>query len=341
MKTVRMVQQFKGVGDRIAHRIAFRMVYMGVLFLALCGSSVQAQYPNKPLKMIVPYAVGGPGDILARQLSPKMSEFLGQPIVIDNRPGAGSIAGTEAAAKAAPDGYTLYLSTDGPISINPSLYPKLPYDPVRDFAPVTLLVAARQVLAVNSSVPATSVAELIALARAQPGRLNYASFGSGGLSHLAAELFKSMTGTDMTHIPFKGTAQALQALIAGEVQVMFVGEPGALPHVKSGRLRALASSGPRRTVLFPDLPTVAEAGVPGYDVQGLFGLLLPAGAPRDIVLRLNTEAAKTLADPEVLTRIRGLGFEPQNGTPEAFAALIQSEIAKWTKVVRSSGAKPE
>ncbi len=319
----------------------FRVGRLAALALALAASLAQAQYPNKPLRFIVPYAAGGPGDILARQLSPKLSELLGQPVLIDNRPGAGSIIGTEAAAKAAPDGYTLYLSTDGPISINPSLYPKLPYDPVRDFTPVTLLVTARQVLAVNPSVPVKSVAELIALARAQRGRLNYASFGSGGLSHLAAELFKGMTGTEMTHIPFTGTAQALQALIAGEVQVMFVGEPGALPHVKAGRLRALASSGPRRSSLFPDIPTVAEAGVAGYDVQGLFGLMLPARAPRDIVARLNAEAAKTLADPEVLKRIRAMGFEPQPDTPEAFGALIESEIAKWTKVVRASGAKPE
>ncbi len=311
------------------------------LALALVASLAHAQYPNKPLRFIVPYAAGGPGDILARQLSPRLSELLGQPIVVDNRPGAGSIIGTEAAAKAAPDGYTLYLSTDGPISINPSLYPKLPYDPVRDFTPVTLLVAARQVLAVNPSVPARNVAELIALARAQPGRLNYASFGSGGLSHLAAEMFKSLTGTVLTHIPFKGTAQALQALVAGEVQVMFVGEPGALPHVKAGRLRALASSGPRRSILFPDIPTVAESGVTGYDVQGLFGVMLPAGARRDIVVRLNAEAAKVLADPDVLPRIRAMGFEPQPGTPEAFAALIESEIRKWAKGVRESGAKPE
>ena len=309
--------------------------------LALAQAQAQSSYPTRPLKFIIPYAAGGPGDILARQISPKLSEHLGQPIVIDNRPGAGSIAGTEAAAKSAPDGYTLYLSTDGPISINPSLYGKLPYDPVRDFTPVTLLASARQVLVVNPSVASKSVSEFIALARAQPGKLNYASFGAGGLGHLAAEMFKGMTGTDLTHIPFKGTPQALQALIAGDVQVMFVGEPAALPHVKSGRLRALASSGPRRSALFPELPTVAEAGVPGYDVQGLFGLMLPAGAARDIVMRLNTEAARALAAPEVQERMRAIGFEAQPGSPQEFAALIESEIVKWTRVVRASGAKPD
>ena len=316
------------------------------LLLVLEGAPLFAQpqypqYPDKPLRMIVPYAAGGPGDTLARQISPKLADFLGKPIVIDNRPGAGAILGTEAAAKAAPDGYTLYLSTDGPISINPSLYAKLPYDPVRDFAPVTMLASARQVLAVNPSVAAAGVPELIALLRAQPGKLNYASFGSGSLGHLAAEMFKSLTGTDITHVPFKGTPQALQALIAGDVQVMFVGEPAALAHSKSGRLRALASSGPRRSTLFPDIPTLAEAGVTGYDVQGLFGLMLPAGAPGEIIARLNAEAARVLAAPDVQGRMRAVGFEPQPSTPQAYGALIQSEIAKWAKVVRASGAKPD
>jgi tripartite-type tricarboxylate transporter receptor subunit TctC len=335
--TAAWITRLAGPNAGLAAALALNLT----LGLATVPAQAQSAYPNHPLRLIVPYSTGGPGDILARQISPKLSEFLGQPIIIDNRGGAGAIVGTEAAAKSAPDGYTLYLSTDGPISINPSLYAKLPYDPVRDFTPVTLLASARQVLAVSPSVSAKSVAELIALARAQPGKLNYASFGSGSLGHLAAEMFKSLTGTDITHIPFKGTAQALQALIAGDVQLMFVGEPGALPHTKSGRLRALASSGPRRSVLFPDIPTVAETGVTGYDVQGLFGLMLPAGAPQEVVARLNAEAAKALAAPEVLERMRAIGFEPQPTTPQAFAALIESEIAKWAKVVRASGAKPD
>ena len=321
---------------------ASRIVATGLLLaLGTAPLIAQPQYPDRPLRMIVPYAAGGPGDTLARQISPRLAEYLGKPIVIDNRPGAGAILGTEAAAKAAPDGYTLYLSTDGPISINPSLYGKLPYDPVRDFAPVTLLASARQVLAVNPSVAAASVPELIALVRAQPGKLNYASFGSGSLGHLAAEMFKSLTGTDLTHVPFKGTPQALQALVAGDVQVMFVGESAALPLSKSGRLRALASSGPRRSALFPDIPTLAEAGVSGYDVQGLFGLMLPAGASPDVIARLNAEAARVLAAPDVQGRMRAVGFEPQPSTPQAFGALIEAEIAKWAKVVRASGAKPD
>ncbi len=309
--------------------------------LSVATTLAHAQYPAKPVRFVVPYAPGGLGDILARQISPRFGELLGQQVLVDNRAGSGAIMGTDLAAHSAPDGYTIYLSTDGPISINPSLYAKLPYDPVKDFAPISRLATARQVLVVNAGVPARTVAELGALSRTQAGKLNYASFGSGSLSHLATEMYKSLSGANLTHVPFKGTAQALQAVVAGDVQLMFVGEPAAVPHVKAGRLRALATSGTSHSKIFPDQPTMSEAGVAGYDVLAIFGLMVPAGTPKEIIARLNSDVAKVLITPEVIERTRSVGFELQGSTPEQFGALVVSEIAKWGKVVRFSGAKPD
>ena len=293
-------------------------------------------YPQKPIRFILPFPPGGGTDTLGRIVGQKLGESLGQQVVIDNRPGAGANIGAELAAKSPPDGYTIFMGNVAH-TINESLYSKLNYDLVRDFAPVTMLGLTANIVVVHPSVPAKSLKELIALAKARPGELNYASSGSGSSSHLAGELFKNMAHINMTHIPYKGGGPAVVNLISGEASVGFATMPSALPHVKAGKLRALAVTTSQRSQAAPDLPTVAEAGVPGYEASTWYCLLLPAGTPHDIVARLNTEMVKVLGHADVKNRLTGLGYEITTTTPEQLAAHIRSEIAKWGKVVKATG----
>jgi tripartite-type tricarboxylate transporter receptor subunit TctC len=296
-------------------------------------------FPVKPVRLIVTYPAGGSADTLARFLGQQLSETWSQQLVVDNRPGANGIVGTEAAAKAPPDGYTLYLATDGPISINPSLYAGLPYDWKRDFAPVTLLAVLNQVLVVPASLPAQNVQELIALAKQRPGQLNYASIGIGSSPHLGAELFKSLAGVDMTHIPYKGAGQTITALLTGEASMLFTSEQTAAPHVKSGRLRALATTAKKRSVVFPDVPTVAESGLPEFEMRIWFGLFAPAGTPDALLKKLNADFATALQT--IRDGLIARGYDPQSSTPEEFRTLVQDDQDRWAALVRKAGIKAQ
>ena len=309
-----------------------------VLALLATGAWGQA-YPAKPIRLVVPFPAGGTTDILARAVGQKLTEAWGQPVVVDNRPGAGGNIGAELVAKAASDGYTLLMGTVGTHAINASLYAKMPYDHIKDFAPVILVAGVPNVLVVNPAVPVNSVQELIAYAKANPGRLNFASSGSGTSIHLSGELFKVMAGVQMTHIPYKGSAPALQDLIGGQVQLMFDNLPSALPQIKGGKLRALAVTSATRAAALPDVPTVAEAGLPGFEASSWFGVLAPAGTPVAIIARLNAEIANWLASPEAREKLASQGANAAGGSPEDFAKHIAAETAKWQKVVKESGAK--
>jgi tripartite-type tricarboxylate transporter receptor subunit TctC len=315
---------------------------VGTAILAawLAWSPAEAQdYPSKPIRMIVPFAAGGILDIVARAVGERLNSSLGQPIVVDNRGGAGGSIGTEIASRAAPDGYTLLTGHIGTHAINPSLYPKLGYDPVKDFAPITLAAMFPLGLFVHPSVPAHSVQDLIALAKAKPGAINFASAGSGGPTHMAGEMLKAMARVDIVHVPYKGNAAALNDLLGGRVQIFFSNLVTALPHARAGKLRALAVSTAKRSQLAPQLPTVAESGVPGYDLTNWVGMFAPAATPRPIVLRLNRDIAAILNAADLKDRFRAQGLELVSTTPEAFGAFIRSELAKWRRVVKESGAK--
>jgi tripartite-type tricarboxylate transporter receptor subunit TctC len=302
----------------------------------------QAQgYPTHSIRLIVPFPPGGATDIIARAVAQRWTETLGQSVVVENRPGAGGNIGSDVVAKATPDGYTLLMGTVGTHAINASLYTNMPYDHVKDFAPVILVAGVPNVMEVNPSVPAKTVQEFIAYAKANPGKLNFASSGSGTSIHLSGELFKVMTGVQMTHVPYKGSAPALTDLMGGQVQVMFDNLPPSLPHIKAGKLRPLAVTSATRAPALPDVPTVAESGVPGFEASSWFGVLAPAGTPRPIIDRLNGEVAKWLATPEAKERMLALGANAIGGSPEDFAAHIRAETAKWAKVVKESGAKAE
>jgi len=298
-----------------------------------------AQYPNRPIRLIVPFPAGGGTDIVARTVGAKLTDAWGQQIIIDNRGGAGGTIATDTAAKAAPDGYTLLFGTPGGLVINPLLNSKLPYDPVRDFAPITLLALNPQLLAVHPTVPANTVKELIALAKARPGKLNYASVGEGSPNHLAMELFKSMTATEMVHVAYKGAAPAVTELLGGQVQLMFNPMPPLLPHVKSGRLRALAVGSTQRSSAVPDVPTVAEAGVPGYEYVTWYALFAPAKTPPDVIRVINTSVAGVLGNAEIAQRLSSQGAEPRASTPGQLATLMQDDYKRLGKVIRSAGIK--
>ena len=309
------------------------------LAAAVFAATAQPQdYPAKPIRVVVPFPPGGGTDLMARTVVQKLGESLGATVVIDNRGGAGGTIGTEAAAKSPPDGYTL-LVVSGAHAINPSLYRKLPYDTVRDFAPVTMFTSGPGLLVVHPSVPARTVKEFIALAKSRPGQLNYASAGIGTPPHLAGELFKTMAGVDMVHVPYKGNGPAYTDLVGGHVSVMFPTIPTAIPHVRAGKLRALAVTTRQRTAVAPELPTISESGVPGFDVSSWYGLLAPAGTPAAVVTRLQREIAKVLRLPEVGEKLVAQGLDLVGNTPEEFAAILKSEIAKWAKVVKASGAR--
>ena len=298
-----------------------------------------AAYPAKPIRFIVGFTPGGTSDVVARLLAVKLAETWAQPLVVDNRPGAGGNLAIELVARSAPDGYTL-LCASSSFSIIPSLNRELSYNPIRDFAPVTLATSAPYLLVLHPAVPAQTVKELIGLAKAQPGKLNYASAGAGSTLHLAGELFKSLAGVDIVHVPYKG-ATGITDLIAGAVQLSFAGLPQTLPHVKAGRLKALAVTTSRRAAALPELPTIAEAGVPNYEVDPWYGVIAPAATPRAIIERLHAAFARALAAPDVREKFMLQGLESRASTPAEFAALIKNEIAKWSKVVREAGIRAE
>ncbi len=290
--------------------------------------------------MIVALGPGGGTDVTARIVSQKLSEQMGVPVVIENRPGAGTVIGTEVAAKAAPDGYTLMTSSPE-LSINPSLHAKLPYDTLRDFAAISQLTTGQYFLSTHPSVPVKTVKDLIALAKAKPGRVTYGSSGNGSANHLGGVLFQYMTGTTLVHVPYKSAAQSATALMSGETDVMISSTTAAIMPIKTGRLRGIAVTGPKRLSLTPEIPTVSESGVPGFEVTGWYMMLAPVGVPRDIITRLNGEIVKAVHSPAVKERFAALGTEPVGNSPEACAEFLRAEIAKWTKVVRAAGAKAD
>lgn len=300
-----------------------------------------AEYPTRPIRMIVPFPPGGGNDILARAVGQRLSPIIGQQIVIDNRGGAGGQIGAELAAKADPDGYTIFLGSIGNLTFLPVLQAKLPYDPLRDYAPVSLLATSAFILVVNPAVPAKTLKELIALAKAKPGQLNYGSAGPGSSLHMTAELFKLEAGLDITHVPYKGTSPALIDLLANQVQVMFSTMPSMVPHVKSGKLRALGVSSTTRADAVPDVPTVAESGVPGFNVLNWQGIVVPKKTPDAIVQKLNRALQATLKSPDMISALAAQGLDAAGGTPEQFGALIKSEIDKYGKVAKEAKLKLE
>jgi tripartite-type tricarboxylate transporter receptor subunit TctC len=309
----------------------------GALGAMLAAGAFAQGYPAKPVKVVVPYPPGGPTDIVARVVSQKLAEQTGQQFLVENRAGAGGNIGAEAVARAPADGYTLLVATTAH-AINPSLFKSLGYDLQKDFAPVSQLTGGPLVIVVNPSLPAKSVQELIALAKSKPGKLNFASSGNGQSTHLSAELFSSMAGIKMNHVPYKGSAPALTDVIGGQADLMFDTMLSAMPQVKTGKLRALAVTSAARSPAAPDLPTVAESGLPGYAAIAWNGLLAPAGTPKDVVAKLNAELKKTLETADVKERFAAQGFAAAWSPPEQYAAFIQSELAKWAKVVKASGA---
>ena len=305
---------------------------------AALAAGYAQDYPVKPVRVILPTAAGGSLDAVGRVIAQKFTEHFGQQVVVDNKPGAGGILGTETAAHAAPDGYTLLIASNGNLATTQGLYKKIPYDPVRDFAPVVLMTETPYIVVVHPSLPVKTVADLIRLAKARPGQLNYASSGSGSTPHLAGELFKAMAKVNIVHVPYKGSPAALTSLLSGETVVGITGMPSSWAQVKAGRIRALGVAGTRRSTTAPELPTVAESGLPGYEVNSWSGLLAPAATPKPIVARLNAEVIKILAESDVRQQLLNQGFEVLGGTPEQFGVFIKSEIVKWTRVIRDAGA---
>lgn len=320
-----------------------RRITCGAIFAALlfAGAARADAFPEKSPHFIVGFTPGGPSDIIARALGQKLSELWPQQVVIENRPGAGGNIAAEFAARSAPDGYTWLLGNNSILATNQSLYPKLAFDPVQDFAPVALVAIQPNILVVNPGVPATSVKELIALARAKPGQLNYASSGSGAAAHLAAELFKTMAGVEMVHVPYKGAQPALTDVIAGRAQLMFATSASAIPYIRAGRLRALAVTTLQRSATVSDLPTLSEAGLPGFEAITWHGVVVPRATPRELIERLNTDIVKALGARDLRERLESLGAEIAAGTPRDFADYIAREIPKWAKVVKDSGARAE
>jgi len=316
-----------------------RVAFAALALLASVPREPLAQdYPTRPVRLVVPFSPGAGTDAISRILAQKMSESLGQQIVVDNRPGAGGTIGTEIVAKAAPDGYTLLFSPAS-FAINPGLYRKLSFDTEKDFVPISVVASLPVVLAVEASVPARSVAELVALAKARPGQLTIASAGNGTVFHLTAEMFKQAAGIDLVHVPFKGGAPAIAALVGGQVNMAFETSLTVQPHVKSGRLRALAVASARRAAVLPDVPTLADAGYPGILAENWYGMYVPAGTPRDISARLYAELTRAAASPDVREKLGAQGAEIRENTPEQSAAFVRAEMAKWAKVIKDSGAK--
>ncbi|MEO8751390.1 MAG: tripartite tricarboxylate transporter substrate binding protein [Casimicrobiaceae bacterium] len=318
---------------------------LGLLAGALCAAlavamPAQAQdYPARPIRLVVAYPPGGAVDLVARILAERLATSLGQPVIVDNKAGAGGLIGSDQVAKAAPDGYTLLLGTVSSHAIAPSVYKKMPYDPIADFAPVSLVALTPYIITVNANVPARTLAELIALAKAKPDTLNFGSSGNGTTPHLAGELFNTMAGTKINHIPYKGSAPMVNDLLGGQVQVAF--DNTVIPNIKAGKLRGLAVTGPARLEAVPDIPTAAEAGLPGYEAVGWMGLYAPKGTPAPIVARLADETRKAMAAPDVHGKLVGMGFQAKTDSPSAFDAYLRSETAKWTKVAKDANVQPE
>ena len=321
--------------------LATLVLLLILAIVPLAGAQPQ-DFPSRPVRFIVPYAAGGSGDLLARLLGTKLASLWGQQVVVDNRAGGGGLIGTEFAARSEPDGYTLYLATDGPLTIAATLYKRVPYDWKRDFAPVSMMAMGYQVLIVKPSLPAKSVQELVALARQKPGALNYASIGIGSAPHLGAELFKSVAGVDITHVPYRGSsAQAITALLAGDVEMFLVGTSTAVPHIQSGTLRGLAVTARNRVDGLPDVPTFAEAGLPGVDVSIWFAVLVPGGTPGAIVKKLNADIVQVVADPEFKQALKARGFEAMSSTPEQLAEFMDKDYVKFRNLIQKLGLQVE
>lgn len=316
-----------------------RRVLVSLCLLAGTVSVWAQGYPGKPVRIIVPYPAGGSTDIIARVAATQLTERLKQPFVVENRAGASGAIGAVAVAQSAPDGYTLVMGTASSHGINSALQKNLPYDAVKDFAPVTVVANTPNIIVVHPSVPAKTLGELLALAKAQPGKINFGSTSAGGSPHMSAELLKMMSGVDMTHVPYKGAAPMLTDLIGGQIQVGFDNLPSTINFVRTGKLRALAVTTPQRWPGAPDIPTVAESGVPGYEVSGWFGLLAPAGTPKEVLNTLQVAIAQAVKTPEVAKQLRDLGAEPVANTPEVFAKEISADVDKWRKVVKATGVK--
>jgi tripartite-type tricarboxylate transporter receptor subunit TctC len=319
-----------------------KRLVLGVGIALVWTAACMAQsYPSKPVRFISPYAPGGGTDIMARTLAQKLSENFGRQVVVENRPGGGGIVGTETVAKAPPDGYTILLGSKGPLTVNPALYSKLPYDTLRDLAPISLVSIVPAVLAVHPSLPVKSVKELIALARAHPGELTFSSSGNGGSGHLSGEQFAALAGVKMVHVPYRGTGPATTALLSGEVTMSFGNLVALLPHVQAGQLRALAVTSAKRTSAAPQLPTVAESGLRGYEYVTWYGVLAPAGTSKDIIAKLNAELVKIARRPDMREKLTGEGGEVVGSTPEEFASYIKSELASSAKLVKSAHVRAE
>jgi tripartite-type tricarboxylate transporter receptor subunit TctC len=314
---------------------------IGLSLISLCEALPAQTYPAKPIHIIAQFTPGTSTDILARLVAQKMSENWGKQVLVDNRPGAGAVIGTEAAKNAAPDGYTLVMAVSSAFGINPTLYSKLPYDAIKDFAPISNLGLTPQTLVAGLSAPFKSTREFVAAAKDKPGQVNYASLGSGSTSHLTMEMFRAAAGIKLNHIPFKGSADAHTQLLGGQIPVMFDAIPAVLPHVKSGKLRGLGIATLQRSPFLPDLPTIAESGYPGFEAVGWIGIAAPAQTPPPILDKLNAEMVRVLSQPDVKERLAALAFTPAGGTRQEFAAFIKSEIAKWGKAVKDSGAKAD
>ncbi|MBX9812330.1 MAG: tripartite tricarboxylate transporter substrate binding protein [Burkholderiales bacterium] len=320
---------------RTSHSVLLLVLLAGLFAI----NGLAQEYPTKPVRLIIPFAPGGSNDILGRLIGAKLSETLGQQVVIDNRPGAGGSIGVELAARSAPDGYTLVIGHIGTLAVNPTLYRRLPYNPLKDFQPISMLAKVANIMVVHPSVPVKSVKELIALAKAKPGSLVYGSGGNGGAGHLATEYFKLMAKIDMVHVPYKGTGPAIVDLMAGQTHLVFAGIPGIIAQVRAERLRALGVSTSKRLAVFPDVPTIAEAGVPGYEATQWYGVLAPAGTPKAVVARLNKEIVSALQTAPMQERLAADGSEPLASTPEEFFAFIKSEIARWAPVIKAAGIR--
>lgn len=321
--------------------LAFAVAAVAALLAAPHSATAAETYPSRPVRIIVPFAPGGFVDFTARLVAPPLSQAMGQQFVVDNRAGAGGIVGAELAARSTPDGYTLVIGSAGTHSVNQSLYPKLPYNVLRDFQPIARLTDAPSILTVHPSMPVKTVKDLVGLARQRPGQINYASAGAGTSTHLAAVLFESIASVKLTHIAFKGGGPAVVSVLSGETPVTFATAASVTPHISSGRLRAIAVTSGQRSAVLPDLPTIAEGGLQGYEMLNWLGLFAPTGTPKMIIERLNREALKVVAQPEVVKRFNSQGAEPSPLASEEFAAFVKSEIAKWAKIVAATGMKAD
>jgi tripartite-type tricarboxylate transporter receptor subunit TctC len=318
-----------------------KLLFALLVALTAIAPAAAQPYPTRPVRFVVPFAPGGSTDTLARTIALKLSDTFGQQVVVDNRSGGNGNIGMEIVAHSPPDGHTIVLGYIANLAIGPSLYAKLPFDPIRDFAPITQLAESPNILVAHPSLPVKSFREVIAYAKANPKKLSFASAGVASVGHLTGELLNNMAGIDMVHVPYKGSGQAVIDLLGGQVQLMFSGMSSVMQHVKAGKLKPLAVTGAKRSAAVPDVPTIAESGFPGFEATAWYGVLAAAKTPRPIVTKLHDEIVKTLALPDVKQRLEGVGFEIVGGTPEAFGAYIKSEIRKWEKVVKASGAKPE